>query len=159
MKVICAGFSHTGTKSLAEALKILGYTRIHDFLEHAAIDGEYWNRIYDGNGNMEDFKEMYKDVDAVLDVPANIFWEEILQAFPKAKVSKKLTIITWIFPFCVFVYLCGCASFVYRLGLPCSFAPGVKAHFSVSVRGVLVVYHIVQLMHIAGRRDRIYDLR
>ena len=29
---------------------------------------------------------MYKDVDAVTDIPANIWYEEILQAFPDAKV-------------------------------------------------------------------------
>ena len=33
MKIICAGFPKTGTKSMASALSSLGYS-VHDFEEH-----------------------------------------------------------------------------------------------------------------------------
>ena len=33
-----------------------------------------------------DFYKMYKDVDAVTDMPAFYFWKQILEAFPDAKV-------------------------------------------------------------------------
>ena len=31
MKIICAGFPKTGTKSMAMALRELGYENVHDF--------------------------------------------------------------------------------------------------------------------------------
>lgn len=89
MKVICAGMSKTGTKSMSEALRILGYRNIHDLFEHCVIDGKYWQKIFDGHGTTEDFKSMYDDVDAISDIPACLFWEEILLAFPDAKVIRK----------------------------------------------------------------------
>ena len=86
MKVIVAGFGKTGTKTLNAALSILGY-KVYDFLEHFWYHRRYWNKIFDGKGTIDDFKEMYEDVDAVMDTPANMFWEEIHKAFPDAKVN------------------------------------------------------------------------
>jgi len=40
----------------------------------------------DGKGSTEDFRRMYENVDAVTDMPALGMWEEILRAFPDAKV-------------------------------------------------------------------------
>ena len=46
---------------------------------------------------------MYRDVDAITDVPANIFYEEILKAFPDAKLvilserdSENVWLASWI---------------------------------------------------------------
>ena len=36
MKIICAGFPKTGTKSMAAALRELGYS-VHDFEEHVEV--------------------------------------------------------------------------------------------------------------------------
>ena len=36
---------------------------------------------------MDDFKRMYKDVDATIDTPVYFFWKEIHEAFPDAKVE------------------------------------------------------------------------
>ena len=84
MKVICAGLSKTGTKSLANALQILGYT-VYDFPEHVNIHGDEWRALYSGN-ETPDFVSMYEGVDAVTDLPAAYWYEELLQAFPDAKV-------------------------------------------------------------------------
>ena len=86
MKVIVAGFSKTGTKSLNVALNKLGY-EVYDYMEHYWYHGDYWKRIFEGKGSLEDFKEMYENVDAVVDIPVYYFWEEIHWAFPDAKVS------------------------------------------------------------------------
>ena len=49
-----------------------------------------------------DFHSMYRNVDAVTDVPANAFYEEILKAFPDAKVilserdSEDIWLASWI---------------------------------------------------------------
>ncbi|XP_078350486.1 uncharacterized protein LOC144635256 [Oculina patagonica] len=84
MKVICAGLSKTGTTSLARALRRLGFT-VYDWMEHENIHGDEWLDIYYG-GKALDFASMYKDVDAVTDLPAAFWFQEIYEAFPNAKV-------------------------------------------------------------------------
>lgn len=90
MKFICVGYSKTGTKTMAKALRTLGF-KVDDSFEH--MDKRYfWNRIYVADPNdkvaqsPEIFKEIFKNVDACTDSPAYQFWEEILEAFPEAKV-------------------------------------------------------------------------
>jgi len=87
MKVICAGLPKTGTKSLASALRTLGYN-VHDIEEHWKYHlDEYLQALEDLEGkHMPDFAAMYADVDAVTDTPACYFWKEIFDAFPDAKV-------------------------------------------------------------------------
>ena len=84
MKVICAGIGKTGTTSLAKALKILGLN-VYEYQEHCTCHMNEWLNLFD-HGNIPDFKLMYQDVDACVDSPPNMFYEEILQAFPDAKV-------------------------------------------------------------------------
>nr|XP_026692937.1 uncharacterized protein LOC108949987 [Ciona intestinalis] len=43
-------------------------------------------RILKVGGTVEDFRRMYKDVDVVVDAPAFLFWEQILEVYPDAKV-------------------------------------------------------------------------
>jgi len=83
MKIICAGWSKTGTKSLAEALKILGFT-VHDFDEHLVYFKDEYIQAFEGK--MHDFGAMYKSVDAVIDYPVFFFWKEIKESCPSAKV-------------------------------------------------------------------------
>ena len=84
MKVICAGFQKTGTKSIAKALRYLGFTvfdweeQVFDFLDH-------WVDVFQ-NGTKPDVKRIYQNADAVVDMPGNILFEEILEAFPDCKV-------------------------------------------------------------------------
>ena len=84
MKVICAGIGKTGTKSITKALRHLGFTvfdweeQIFDFLDH-------WFDVFQ-NGADPDVKRVYQNADAVVDIPGNFFWEEILEAFPDCKV-------------------------------------------------------------------------
>ena len=84
MKVICAGLSKTGTTSLGNALRVLGY-KVYDFPEHADIHGNEWLAIYRGE-KTADFASMYEAVDAVTDLPAAFWYQEILEAFPDAKI-------------------------------------------------------------------------
>ena len=88
MKVICAGLSKTGTKTLAKALRILGYT-VYDYFEHRDVHADEWFAIY-CEGKAPDFTAMYKDVDAVTDIPAATWFQEIHEAFPAAKVILSL---------------------------------------------------------------------
>jgi len=89
MKIIVAGYSKTGTKSLNKALRHLGYS-VHDLAEHFDETTDYWWRILtasdDAAQRSEIFKEMYENVDACMDTPVYLFWENILEVFPDAKV-------------------------------------------------------------------------
>ena len=84
MKIIGAGLSKTGTKTLASALRILGY-KVYDHAEHIEMHADDWLAIYRGK-KAPDFPAMYEGVDAVTDLPAAFWYEEILEAFPDAKV-------------------------------------------------------------------------
>ena len=85
MKVIVAGHQKTGTKTLNDALTILGYN-VYDFMENYYYLNKEWYQIFNKGGNTELFKKMYENVDAVCDLPCLAFWEEIHKAHPEAKV-------------------------------------------------------------------------
>jgi len=95
MKIICAGLSKTGTKSLAEALKILGLT-VHDFDEHVVYFKDEYIQAFEGE--MPDFAAMYKNVDAVVDNPVFFFWKEIKESCPSAKVilTERDKVQSWV---------------------------------------------------------------
>lgn len=78
LKVIGAGMSRTGTHSLDAALQQLGMRCIH-------YDTERLNDIVDGSEPHPNFRR-YDDVDAVIDLPASLFFKELADAYPEAKV-------------------------------------------------------------------------
>ena len=84
MKIICAGVAKTGTKSIAKALRHLGFTvfdweeQMFDFLDH-------WVDVFQ-NGDKPDVKRVYQNADVCVDLPGYFFFEEILDAFPGCKV-------------------------------------------------------------------------
>ena len=86
MKVIVAGQSKTGTKSMAWALQQLGMN-VYDAMEHYTYLQKDWEQVLTKGATIEDFRRMYQGVDAVTDIPAWYFWEELLQAYPDAKVK------------------------------------------------------------------------
>ena len=88
MKIVCAGLSKTGTKSLAKALRILGFT-VYDYDEHEQFHLEQWFDIY-CEGKSPDFTSMYKDIDAVTDLLPAFWFQEIYEAFPDSKVILTL---------------------------------------------------------------------
>jgi len=85
MKVICAGFPKTGTKSMAMALRELGYT-VHDYPEHVAIGLETYLAFFQGRVGPEAFLALFSSVDAVVDQPACNLWSIFIKLFPEAKV-------------------------------------------------------------------------
>ena len=85
MKVIVVGMPKTGVTSMKSALTMLGYNVYGTFQNFYHLNKE-WQAIYLTGGKMEDFYNMFKNVDAVVDIPAVYFWDEIHKAFPSAKV-------------------------------------------------------------------------
>ena len=87
MKVIACGFPKCGTKTLALAFTELGLNN-YDYEEQFVHLHDNWMKILTDGGSREDFRKMFENVDSVTDIPACFFWEEILEAFPDAKVSR-----------------------------------------------------------------------
>ena len=84
MKIICAGVGKTGTKSIAKALRDLGFT-VFDWEEQTFDFQDHWVDVFQ-NGAQLDVKRVYQHADAIVDAPGNFFWEEILEAYPDSKV-------------------------------------------------------------------------
>jgi hypothetical protein len=74
MKVLGVGLSRTGTTSLHDGLRILGFKSLH-------FDQVRLKDILDGSNPRPDFRR-YDDVDAVLDLPAAYFYDELTAAYP-----------------------------------------------------------------------------
>ena len=84
MKVICAGLAKTGTTSLVKALQVLGYN-VYDIDEHGHFHRQEWLDSFETDRH-PNFKEIYKGVDGVADIPPAFWFQEISAAFPEAKV-------------------------------------------------------------------------
>ena len=63
--------SKTGTKTLCEALRMLGF-KVYDFEEHFFYLSDDWYKFLK-TGDLSILKEMYEDVDAITDSPACVF--------------------------------------------------------------------------------------
>jgi Sulfotransferase domain len=90
MKVIGAGFGRTGTLSLKVALEELGFgpcyhmVELFDKPEHV----EFWDEAADrvARGEPVEWGEVFSGYEATVDWPACIFYEELMAAYPEAKV-------------------------------------------------------------------------
>jgi len=87
VKIICAGFPKTGTKTLYECLKILGFNHfeVPDMACHALNE---WKKFIKNETDFEPVLECYKRhrVDSFSDLPGNYFWEEFFERCPNSKV-------------------------------------------------------------------------
>jgi hypothetical protein len=75
--ILGVGLSKTGTTSLHRALGILGYRSLH-------YDDQRLNDVVCGVNANPDFRR-YDDVDAVLDIPAAWFSDELRRAYPACR--------------------------------------------------------------------------
>jgi len=78
LRIIGAGLGRSGTRSLHEALTMLGYRSLH-------FDQTRLNDVLIGAESKPDFRR-YDDVDAVTDLPASWFYRELFAAYPDSKV-------------------------------------------------------------------------
>ncbi|GES59701.1 NAD dependent epimerase/dehydratase [Aspergillus terreus] len=96
MRVLALGLCKTGTESLMEALRILGYNEAYHgwvALLNNPRDYAMWQKAlhakYDGIGKpfgREEFDRLLGHCQAVSDIPALCFTEELIKAYPEAKV-------------------------------------------------------------------------
>jgi hypothetical protein len=86
MKVIGAGFGRTGTSSLKAALERLGFGPCYHMTElfkHPS-HGSFWERAVGGESVKWD--EFFRNYGSAVDWPACSFYEELMGAYPGAKV-------------------------------------------------------------------------
>src|SRR6266851_4313653 len=86
MDVIGVGMGRTGTASLKLALEELGFgpcyhmTEVMDRRDRAKA----WRRV--GDGAPGDWAELYRGFGSTVDWPGAAYWQELVGAFPNAKV-------------------------------------------------------------------------
>ncbi|KAL1970514.1 hypothetical protein VTN77DRAFT_4158 [Rasamsonia byssochlamydoides] len=95
MEVLVLGVGRTGTQSIADALAMLGYNGVYHMREVFTKEGhdQHWlsamEAKYEGKGKpygRAEFDAFIGDYMAVTDFPAAMFWEELIAAYPSAKV-------------------------------------------------------------------------
>ena len=87
MKIIGAGFGRTGTVSLQQAFERLGYPCYHMQEVMKAYDRgqvEQWTKVL--HGEEIDWQALFSGYEATVDFPACVFYRELMEAFPDAKV-------------------------------------------------------------------------
>ena len=85
VQVIFAGIKRTGLKSIAEAMRQLGYHEIYDRVDlykfFASLD-----KVIHNKATPETWKSMFNGYKVVMGIPAFVFWEQIFEAFPNTLV-------------------------------------------------------------------------
>ncbi|KAI4095342.1 MAG: hypothetical protein LQ344_001640 [Seirophora lacunosa] len=113
MEVLCLGYMRTGTASMQAALNILGIPCSHSFSLYGRIrDIPTWIRAFDAKYHglgpaftRRDWDSLLGDYGAVTDVPAIAFWDDLLAAYPEAKVVlvERADVARWHASFCAAV--------------------------------------------------------
>jgi hypothetical protein len=90
LKVIGAGFGRTGTRSLKEALEILGFKPCHHMVEVFMHPEQVplWDRA--ALGQMTNWDEIFASYESSCDWPSCHFYKELAAFYPNAKVILTL---------------------------------------------------------------------
>ncbi len=86
LKVIGSGFGQTGTKSMKQALELLGFDPCHHMYEVMASEGQQALWMAAMRGEEIDWDAMYAGFVSQVDWPGVHYWHEASIAFPAAKV-------------------------------------------------------------------------
>ena len=93
MQVLALGLSRCGTESLKFALEELGYKGVYHGFETTGSHSVSWCKLLDmkfsgkgGEITRREFDRILGDYEAVTDAPTCILAEEIIRAYPDAKV-------------------------------------------------------------------------
>ena len=100
MKVICAGWGRTGTRSLKYALEHLtGQPSYH--MQNILLnkkDAKKWHNSIFLHNEKFDWEDIYKGYGACLDFPSCNYYKELMEYYPDAKVICKT--VQHVAPFC-----------------------------------------------------------
>ncbi len=89
LEIIGAGLGRTGTRSLKDALSLLGWPCLHmmDMFE-LRERVEHWEDA--AAGRRVDWTALFAGFSATVDYPACLYWRELMRAYPQAKVVLTL---------------------------------------------------------------------
>jgi hypothetical protein len=86
MKVIGAGFGRTGTLSLKIALEVLGFGKCYHMKSVIKRPRHIRAWLNAGRGKPIDWDFLFKHFNATVDFPASLFYDELKNKYPDAKV-------------------------------------------------------------------------
>ena len=86
MKVIGAGFGRTGTLSLKIALEVLGFGKCYHMKSVIKRPKHIRAWLDAGRGKLIDWDFIFKHFNATVDFPASLFYDELKNKYPDAKV-------------------------------------------------------------------------
>merc|ERR1711868_55801 len=91
MKLICAGYSKTGSKSCSSALRKLGYN-VADYMETWEFLSIVWRDYVIGKASIDDVIAAYEKhgFDTNQDIPGNLLWHDLYQAMMKKDKNTKV---------------------------------------------------------------------
>ena len=86
LKVIGAGFSRTGTRSLKAALEELGFGRCYHMEEVLKNPGhlKHWAEIM--GGGQADWESLFRGYQSAADWPAAAYYQDLMTVYPEAKI-------------------------------------------------------------------------
>ena len=96
LQVLSLGMSRTGTTSMREAFRILGYHDVHHGFDMVdkPLSSNAWEKAVDakfyGKGGPCDramFDELLGHCAATTDGPCAFFWEELVECYPEVRIS------------------------------------------------------------------------
>lgn len=94
LQIIGAGYGRTGTMSTWTALRQLGFPCYHmvEVLRNKANRHhlDFWRRVADAPAAQHDWETVFADYTAAVDFPASAVWEQLVAAYPDAKVLMTL---------------------------------------------------------------------
>ena len=85
-RVIGAGFGRTGTASLKRALEMIGFGPCHHMEEVIRHPAEVKTWEAAARGEKPDWRIFLRGWAATVDFPSSMYYSELIQAFPEAKV-------------------------------------------------------------------------
>ena len=94
LKIIGAGFGRTGTLSTQYALNELGYPCYH--MKEVMKKGnknhlDFWVKVSEEpKGTQHNWDEVFNNYIATVDYPASCVWQELVEAYPEAKIILTL---------------------------------------------------------------------
>jgi len=85
VEILVVGVMRTGLQTLHEALRRIGYNDIFD--QDELIESyEHWDEVLQNKGSKATFHSMFNGYQVVMGMPTFCFWEQILDAYPNARV-------------------------------------------------------------------------
>jgi len=86
LSIIGSGFGRTGTRSLKDALEILGYGPCHHMEENFARPELVPHWVAAAKGELVDWDRVFAGYSSQIDWPGAHYWRELTSAYPDAKV-------------------------------------------------------------------------